>query len=164
MFPKFFMHWIVASLVSALFLGVYELCTKHAVRENAVMPVLFFSTVTGAIVWFGLLAAEAIHPGALPKSLVPDPLSLTQHLQLALKSAIVAASWVFTYFALKHLPLSIGSPIRATSPLFTLFGAILILDERPSLMQTVGVLTTLASFIGLSFAGKSEGVHFHRNK
>jgi drug/metabolite transporter (DMT)-like permease len=26
------------------------------------------------------------------------------------------------------------------------------------------VLTTLASFVGLSFAGRLEGVHFHRNK
>lgn len=158
------MHWILASLVSALFLGVYELCTKHAVRANAVMPVLFFSTITGAAVWSGLMVADAVHPGALPRSLVADPLTVTQHLQLALKSGIVAASWLFTYFALKHLPLSIGSPIRATSPLFTLFGAILILGERPSAWEMTGVMTTLASFVGLSFAGKGEGVHFHRNK
>ena len=107
------MHWILASLLSALFLGVYELCTKHAVRENAVMPVLFFSTLTGAGVWFALLGVEAIHPGLLPASLVTDALTPFQHLQLALKSAIVAASWVFTYFAIKHLPLSLGSPIRS---------------------------------------------------
>ena len=158
------MHWIVASLVSALFLGVYELCTKHAVRDNAVVPVLFFSTLTGAAVWVGLLMVQMLHPGALPASLVTDPLTLVQHLQLVLKSAIVAASWVFTYFALKHLPLSLGSPIRATSPLWTLFGAILILGERPTWLETVGVLTTLASFVGLSFVGRLEGVHFHRNK
>jgi drug/metabolite transporter (DMT)-like permease len=158
------MHWIVASLVSALFLGVYELCTKHAVRENAVVPVLFFSTLSGAAVWIVLLAVQVVHPGALPASLVVEPLTLVQHLQLVLKSAIVAASWVFTYFALKHLPLSLGSPIRATSPLWTLFGAILILGERPSLLETIGVLTTLASFVGLSVAGSREGVHFHRDK
>ena len=158
------MHWIVASLVSALFLGVYELCTKHAVRENAVVPVLFFSTLTGAAVWTGLLVVQMVHPGTLPASLVVDPLTLGQHLQLVLKSAIVAASWVFTYFALKHLPLSLGSPIRATSPLWTLFGAILILGERPTWLETVGVLTTLASVVGLSVAGSREGVHFHRNK
>ena len=35
------MHWIVASLVSAFFLGCYDLSTKHAVRDNAVLPVLF---------------------------------------------------------------------------------------------------------------------------
>ncbi|MGO8680331.1 MAG: EamA family transporter [Limisphaerales bacterium] len=160
----FFMHWIVASLLSALFLGVYELCTKHAVRDNAVVPVLFFSTLSGAAVWIALLGTQAVQPGLLPPSLVTEPLTLVQHLQLVLKSAIVAASWVFTYFALKHLPLSLGSPIRATSPLWTLFGAILILGERPTWLETVGVLTTLASFMGLSVAGSREGVHFHRDK
>ena len=158
------MNWIVATFISALFLGIYDLCTKHAVRANAVTPVLFFSTLTGASVWFVLLAVEAIHPGTLPHSLVTDSLTGKQHLQLLLKSGIVAASWVGTYFAMKHLPLSLGAPIRATSPLFTLFGAILILGERPTWLETVGILTTLGSFVGLSFAGAREGVHFHRNK
>lgn len=158
------MNWILASLVSALFLGAYELFTKHAVRENAVVPVLFFSTLTGAAVWGILLVLEVIHPGLLPASLITDHLNWKQHLQLLLKSAIVAASWIFTYFALKHLPLSLGSPIRATSPLWTLVGATIILGERPSLLQTVGVLVTLASFVGLSAAGAREGVHFSRNK
>lgn len=158
------MSWIAASLVSALFLGFYELATKHAVRENAVVPVLFFSTLTGALVWIVLLGADALNPGLLPASLVTDHLSVWQHLQLSLKSAIVATSWIFTYFALKHLPLSLGSPIRATSPMWTLVGAVLILGERPSLLQTVGILITLGSFVGLSSAGAKEGVHFHRNK
>ena len=39
------MHWIAASLLSALFLGFYELGTKHAVRDNAVLPVLFLANV-----------------------------------------------------------------------------------------------------------------------
>ena len=158
------MNWIVATLLSALFLGLYDLCTKHAVRANAVTPVLFFSTLTGATVWFVLLSVQVIHPGTLPPSLVTDALTWKQHLQLLLKSGIVAASWVGTYFAMKHLPLSLGAPIRATSPLFTLFGAILILGERPTWLETVGILTTLGSFVGLSFAGAREGVHFHRNK
>jgi uncharacterized membrane protein len=158
------LDWIVASLLSALFLGIYELCTKHAVQDNAVLPVLFFSTLSGAAVWVVLMLAHALHPGLLPAALVTDPLTLIQHLRLALKSGIVAASWIFTYFALKHLPLSLGSPIRATSPLWTLVGAVIILGERPSGLQTVGILTTLASFVGLSVAGAREGVHFHRDK
>ena len=158
------MHWIAASLLSALFLGGYELCTKHAVRDNAVWPVLFLSTACGAAVWVVLMGVAAIHPGLLPPALVTDPIGPAQHLQLMLKSAIVAASWAFTYFALKHLPLSLGSPIRATSPLWTLAGAVLLLGERPSAMQTLGILTTLASFVGLSVAGAREGVHFHRDK
>jgi transporter family protein len=158
------MHWIAAALVSALFLGVYELCTKHAIRNNAVFPVLFYSTLTGAAVWFVLLGMEVIFPGTLPPSLVTDRLTGVQHLQLALKSAIVALSWIFTYFGLKHLPLSLGSPIRATSPVVVLIGAVLILGERLTRLELLGVATTIGSFIGLSFAGRGEGVHFHRNK
>lgn len=158
------MNWIEAILLSAFFLGIYDLCTKHAVRMNAVTPVLFLSSLTGATVWTVLLTVQAIHPGLLPHTLVTDSLTWKQHLLLLTKSGIVAASWVGTYFAIKHLPLSLGSPIRATSPIFTLFGAILILGERPTWLETAGVLTTLGSFVGLSMVGRREGVNFHRNK
>ena len=117
------MTWIEASLLSAVFLGVYDLCIKHAIRDNAVLPILFFSSLTGATVWTALLLVQSAQPGLLPASLVTDHLTVGQHLQLLLKSAIVAASWVFTYFGLKHLPLSLGAPIRATTPLWTLGGA-----------------------------------------
>jgi len=158
------MNWVVATLLSAFFLGIYDLCTKQSVRHNAVTPVFFFSTLTGALVWIALLLVNFFQPHLLPPSLVTDPLTLHQHLQLFLKSAVVAASWMGTYYALKHLPLSLGAPIRATSPLLTLFGAILFLGERPNFLETVGILTTLASFVGLSVAGTKEGIHFHRNK
>ena len=158
------MTWIVASLVSALFLGVYDLCIKHAIRDNAVLPVLFLSTLTGAAVWTTLLLVQLAHPGLLPPSLVTDPLTVGQHLQLLLKSAIVTASWIFTYFGLKHLPLSLASPIRATTPLWTLAGALLFLGERPTGLELLGIATTLAAFFGLSLAGRLEGVHFHRDK
>jgi transporter family protein len=158
------MHWIALALLSALFLGVYELCTKHAVRENAVLPVLFYSTLTGAAVWGGLLLVDVVFPMALPASLVTDRLTGFQHLQLALKSGIVASSWIFTYFGLKHLPLSLGSPIRATSPIVVLLGAMLILGERLTLLELLGVVTTIGSFVALSIAGRGEGIQFHRNK
>jgi len=47
---------------------------------------------------------------------------------------------------------------------WTLFGALLILGERPNWVQMLGIAVTLASFVGLSLAGRSEGIHFHRNK
>ncbi len=153
-----------ATLVSALFLGMYDLCIKHAIRDNAVLPVLFFSTVTGATVWSALLLLQVAHPGLLPAALVADHLTAGQHLQLLLKSAIVASSWLFTYFSLKHLPLSLALPVRATSPLGTLAGALLILGERPNGLELLGVAMTLASFVGLSFAGRQEGFYFHRDK
>ena len=90
------MNWVAATLLSAFFLGIYDLCTKHAVRANAVTPVFFFSTLTGALVWLALLLAQTLHPGLLPQTLVTDALTGKQHLQLLLKSAIVAASWIGT--------------------------------------------------------------------
>jgi transporter family protein len=158
------MHWIAASLLSALFLGFYELGTKHAVRDNAVLPVLFFATVCSATVWGGLLALTAANPTALPGSLHVASLTGSQHLLLLAKSALVATSWVCAYFAIKHLPVSLASPVRATGPMWTLFGAMLVLGERPTWLEGVGVVITLASFLGLSVAGSREGVHFHRDK
>jgi transporter family protein len=158
------MNWVVATLFSAFFLGIYDLCTKHSVRANAVTPVFFFSTLTGALVWTALLAVDAIHPGWLPPSLITDSLTAHQHFQIFLKSVVVASSWVGTYYALKYLPLSLGAPIRATSPLLTLVGAVIFMGERPTWLETLGILTTLASFVGLSVAGAQEGIYFHRNK
>jgi len=158
------MNWIVATLLSAFFLGLYDLCTKHSVRHNAVTPVLFFATLTSAVIWIVLLGVQMANPALLPAGLNTDSLTLKQHLQLFLKSAIVATSWIGTYYAMKHLPLSIGAPIRAMSPLLTLFGAVLFLGERPSLLELLGILTTLGSFVGLSLVGQREGIHFHRNK
>jgi len=158
------MTWIAASLVSAFFLGLYDLSKKHALRDNAVLPVLFLGTLCGAVVWLGLLLAGYAAPTLVPAAFTPAPLTAGQHGLVFLKSIIVAASWAFSYFGIKHLPLSLAAPIRATGPLWTLGGALLVLGERPAWLETVGILITLASFYGLSLAGRSEGIHFLRNK
>ena len=158
------MHWIVASLVSAFFLGCYDLFTKHAVRENAVLPVLFFANVCSASVWLALMAVHRAEPSLLGPSFIVASLSPLQHGQLLLKSAIVASSWMCSYFAVKHLPVSIASPMRATGPVWTLIGALLVLGERPTWLEILGVTITLGSFVGLSVAGRAEGIHFHRDK
>jgi drug/metabolite transporter (DMT)-like permease len=158
------MSWIVGSLLSALFLGFYDLSKKHALHGNAVLPVLFLSTVCGAVVWLALLGVGIAAPAALPAAFVPAPMTPGQHGLVFLKSIIVASSWAFTYFGIKHLPLSLAAPIRATGPLWTLLGALIVLGERPSWLENAGILLTLASFWGLSVAGRAEGVHFHRNR
>jgi drug/metabolite transporter (DMT)-like permease len=158
------MSWVVASLLSAFFLGLYDLSKKHALQGNAVLPVLFLGTVCGAAVWLALLLAGLAAPAALPATFVPAPLTPAQHGLVFLKSGIVAASWAFTYFGIKHLPLSLAAPIRATGPLWTLAGALVVLGERPTWLEGAGILVTLGSFWGLSVAGRGEGVHFHRNK
>jgi transporter family protein len=108
------------------------------------------------------MAAAA--PAALPAGLLVTPLNFHQHGLLLGKSALVASSWVCSYFAIKHLPVSLASPVRATGPMWTLLGAVLVLGERPTWLEGVGVVIILASFVALSFAGQREGIHFHRDK
>lgn len=157
--------WILLSLISALFLGFYDLAKKQALKDNAVLPVLFFGIVVAACVWapfilWSHLSPESYpHPRFLVQSL--DPVG---HVLLFLKSAIVAASWIFSYFALKHLPLSIAGPIRATAPLWTIMLAVLLMGEMPGGWQWLGIAVILAAFYSFSLAGKLEGIRFHKDK
>lgn len=159
------MSWFLCTLLSALFLGLYDIAKKMAVKDNAVRPVLFYSVLTGAIIWLPLLVAS--HFKWLPEEmrwLQVDATTGRDHVLLAIKSAIVGASWGFAYVALKHLPITIASTIRATSPLWTILIATLVLDERPSWLQWSGVVLILSSFYAFSLVGKREGIHFRRNK
>lgn len=159
------MSWIVLTLISALFLGIYDLAKKHALRENAVLPVLFFGIVTSASLWTPLVLWAHAAPDSFPfESLRVQPLNADEHILIFFKSCLVASSWIFGYFAIKHLPLSIVGPIRATSPLWTILLAVFIMGEMPNGWQWIGVAIVLGSFYSFSLVGKLEGIRFHRDK
>lgn len=159
------MSWVLLSICSACFLGFYDLAKKHAVKDNAVAPVLFFSVVVSAAIWLPLVAWARLDPTRFPsREFYVEPLSALQHLQLFAKSTLVGASWIFGYFAIKHLPLSIAGPIRATSPLWTILMAVIVMGERPGGWQGLGIFIVLTAFCTFSFIGKLEGIHFHRDK
>lgn len=159
------MSWIALSICSALFLGFYDLAKKHSVKDNAVAPVLFFSVLASALIWLPFVIWSALAPESLPLAqLEVDSLGLTNHLQLFAKSALVGTSWIFGYFAIKHLPLSVAGPIRATSPLWTILLAVFLMAERPELWQWIGIAVVLAAFYAFSLVGKLEGIRFHRDK
>lgn len=158
------MSWVALSILSALFLGIYDLLKKNAVRDNAVLPVLFYGVVAGAAVWLPFVIWSAVSPASIPFPFFKVA-SLTgqEHIWLLAKSTIVSGSWLLGYFALKHLPLSTAGPIRSTGPLWTIFIAVVFVGESPGRMQWLGVAVILASFYAFSLAGKKEGIHFHRN-
>ncbi len=157
--------WILLGLISSLFLGLYDVCKKHALNQNAVLPVLFFATL------FSFLPMIAVYGGM---HWVPDMMRQTcfylpeatpgQHLHLLVKSLIIFVSWTLAYFAMKHLPISIVSPVRASGPVWTLIGALLIFHERPEPMQWAGMAVVFLSYFAFSLIGRKEGVHFHRSR
>ena len=112
-----------------------------------------------------LVVISKISPDSLYGTIgyVPS-VSIETHGYIFVKSVIVLTSWIFGYFAIKHLPLTITGPINATRPVMTLVGALLIFGERLNLYQWIGVIITIISFFLLSLSGKKEGISFHKNK
>ncbi|GAF04615.1 DMT family transporter [Saccharicrinis fermentans] len=157
------MWWLLA-IVSALFLGIYDVVKKVSLNNNAVLPVLLFSSLSGAILFVPLWLASQSHFISSDHLFFIPSITLKEHAMLLLKSMIVVTSWIFSFFALKHLPLTIVSPVRATGPLWTLIGAIIIFSERLTTYQWIGIIITLAFFYLFSIAGKTEGISFRRNK
>jgi transporter family protein len=92
------------------------------------------------------------------------PANWTTHGLIFLKSGIVGASWVLSYYAIKYLPLTIVSPICSTGPLWTLIGALVIFGERLNVWQWAGLITSLTCFWLFSQAGRKEGFSFKKNR
>ncbi len=157
------MWWLLA-LFSAIFLGLYDVVKKVSVNNNAVLPVLLFSSVSGAIIYIPILLLSKYQILDSSNLLFVPEISWADHGKLFIKSAIVTTSWIFSFFALKHLPLTIVSPIRATGPLWTLMGALIIFSERLTALQWIGITITLSFFYMFSIAGKTEGISFRKNK
>ncbi len=152
------MSWTAWILVSSFFLALYDLAKKASVRDNAVLPVLLCSTCCGCAAF---VAGVAVC-GKLPEVFASaDGRSLTL---AAIKSVIVATSWVFTFYALRTLPITIATPIRASAPALVFVAAFFLYGEIPSWVQAVGMLAVFGGYFAFSWAGKHEGIDFFRNK
>ena len=156
--------WLAFALVSALFLGLYDVAKKQSLKENAVIPVLWFNTLFCSLLMlpFTLLSAKT---GLLDGSIFYVPAAgWEQHRLLIIKAFIVLGSWIFGYFGMKHLPITLFGPINATRPIIVLLGGLLLFGERLNLYQWIGVIIAVISFYLLSVSGKKEGITFYKNK
>lgn len=156
--------WLGFALFSALFLGLYDVAKKQSLKENAVIPVLWFNTLFCSLLMlpFTILSAKT---GLLNGSIFYVPTAGWElHRLLMLKAFIVLGSWIFGYFGMKHLPITLFGPINATRPIIVLLGGLLLFGERLNLYQWIGVIIAVISFYMLSVSGKKEGISFTHNK
>ncbi len=157
--------WIYLGIVSALFLGLYDVCRKHALRDNHVIGVLAVSTASSLVLIGPMVLLSRIAPGWMTRLgvFVPEACWLA-HALLAAKSVIVCGSWVLSYYSFKHLPVSIAGPIGATAPVWTLIGAVWFFNERLTPIQYTGFMIMGISYLWLSAIGDKEGISMHKNK
>lgn len=157
--------WIYLGLLAALFIGLHNLCKKHAVQGNEVFPVLLGTVSSGFIFIAGFYIMSKFYPDyAAANGYQFQSIPWQTHGFIFIKSAIMASSWILAYQALKHLPITIVTPIRSAGPFFTFIGAILIYNENPNTLQWLGFFLIIFSMLLYSRVGKKEGIHFKRNK
>jgi transporter family protein len=157
--------WLYLGIFSAVFLGLYDITRKHALQNNAVLPVLFFAVLAEAVLLLPVAVISPYAPDFMNRlGLFIPQFGLTAHLLFFLKAVIVAVLWILAYFSIKHLPISIYSPIGASAPAWTLIGAILIFGERLTTLQWVAFGILFVSYYVFSLVGSREGIVFHTNK
>ena len=157
--------WVLLGMLSALFLGFYDIAKKKSLTGNAVLTVLFLNTVFCALIFLPFIIAPGLSQNisACGTELLPmEPLKA--HLLVVLKSFIVLSSWIMGYYALKHLPITLTGPINAFRPVLVLIGALIIFGEKLNGLQWTGVLLSILSLFLLSLSGKKEGINFTSNK
>ncbi len=157
--------WMYLGLLAALFLGLHNLCKKHAVQGNEVFPVLLGTIGSGFLVLLPFYIGSVYFPEFTQElGFYINSIPLKTHGFIFIKSMIMTASWVLAYQALKHLPITIVTPIRSAGPFFTFIGAILIYNEQPNFLQWIGFFLIIFSVVLYSKIGKKEGINFKRNK
>ena len=156
--------WLILAFLSAALLGFYDVFKKMALKDNAVIPVLFLNTLFCSLIFLPFIVLSAGGGlGADSLFYVPS-CGWEVHKYILLKSCIVLSSWTFGYFAMKHLPITIVGPINATRPVMVLVGALLVFGEHLNVWQWVGVAFAVVSFFLLSRSGKKEGIDFRHDK
>ena len=160
--------WVVLSLVSAVLLGFYDIFKKQTVVNNAIIPVLFYSTLISSLIFLPFVLLSQFKPyvfeGDFMQKLFIEPLSLRQHLLVMGKTAIILASWMFSYSAMKHLPITVVGPVNQLRPAISVILLFLIFQEKLTWLQWTGVVLAIVSFYLMNRSGKLEGIHFKSNK
>ncbi|MBQ1214329.1 MAG: DMT family transporter [Tidjanibacter sp.] len=157
--------WIWLAVISSVLLGFYDVAKKRSVSGNAVLPVLTIATSISALFFLPVIISSEWSLGWFEGSVFDvTPIGVSQHLLIALKACIVAATWLFGYLAVKHLPLTIVSPIYALRPVLVLLGSILIFGERLNLYQWIGVVVAFVAFYLMNRSSNKEGIRFRGNR
>ena len=160
--------WVVLSLISAFLLGFYDIFKKQTVVGNAIIPVLFYSTMISCLLFLPFVLLSRFKPyiftGNFMEKLYIEPLTLQQHLFIMGKTALILCSWMFSYSAMKHLPITVVGPVNQLRPAITVILMFFVFRESLTWLQGAGVVLAIISFYFMNRSGKLEGIHFKSNK
>ena len=140
--------WLWMALASAVFLGVYDVAKKAALKRNGVYSILLIATALSA-----LLVSPFLSWG-----------TGADHLRLIFKAVLVTASWGSGMIALQLLPITTVSTFKTSRPMFVVIFSIILFGERLNWMQWLGVAAVLVALWLLSVSSEREGISFKGNR
>ncbi len=162
------MQWVFLSLISAFLLGFYDIFKKRTVVGNAIIPVLFYSTMISSLIFLPFVLASQLRPEWFASDFwshfYVEPMTGRQHLLVFGKTAIILISWMFSYSAMKNLPITVVGPVNQLRPAISLLLLFAIFHERLTWMQWTGVVLAIVSFYLMNRSDKLEGIRFKTNK
>lgn len=162
------MQWVLLSLISALLLGFYDIFKKRTVVGNAIIPVLFYSTMISGLIFLPFIITSHLHPewyqSAFWSHFYVEPLTGRQHLLVLGKTVLILVSWMFSYSAMKNLPITVVGPVNQLRPAISLLLLFAIFQEHLNWTQWTGVVLAIVAFYLMNRSGKLEGIQFKTNK
>lgn len=140
--------WLWTTILSALFLGLYDVAKKQSLKRNGVLQVLLCATALSTLFLCPFLSKG----------------SAQDHLTLIFKALLVSTSWISGLWGMKLLPLTTASTIKATRPVFVLLFSIILFGERLNAWQWGGSIMAICALYLLSVSSRKEGIRFSSNK
>ncbi len=128
--------WMLLVLLYGLLKGAREVVKKKCLARSSVLEVLFFYTAIG----FVFLLPETGEALAVDQSMLP---------QIFLKSFIIFLAWMFSFMAIREMPVSFYGVLDLSRVLFATFLGIVVLGERLSLFQMIGLPLVLTGLFML---------------
>jgi bacterial/archaeal transporter family protein len=132
--------WFWLTLISGIVFGFYDIYKKKAMEKSALLNVLFLHS------FFCFVIVAFTFPNAFTVSYQSLGLIL-------LKSLFIFFSWILGFLALRNMAISIFTPLATLTPVFSIILGFLVLQERMSWLQWIGILIILAAFY---FIGKAD--------
>lgn len=143
--------WIWMTIVSGIFLGLLDIVKKKAFEKNSVLVVLaIYSLFCFLLVSFEFKSAINMDSDKI--------------LVILLKTFIVFLAWVLSFNAIKHLPISVITPFDTINPLFSIIFGIIILNEKLTSFEGIGIIVMLISYYFIGKVGSKEVVRIFNNK
>lgn len=144
------MVWISCVLLYGVLKGAREIFKKKAMKRSTVIEVLVLYTVLSLVIVIFTTATE-IAVGTKSVSEYLFGLRPGQYGAIAVKSFVIFVAWICGFRALRRMPVSLYGILDMARVVFSAGLGILVLGEKPSLLQGAGIALVCIGLLLLRF-------------